>query len=141
MKLHEILTTTGVLSGNEIPKRLYKIIRRKELDKKPKKCKKCGFIYMDSKKCPKCGVVNEGKEFKTLRDNKLALTDEERKEVIGKKAVWHHGPNGEETPAVFKTKDNSGKTWYVTNTHRVYQKRPTLKGAISIFHSFVKGTA
>ena len=80
-------------------------------------------------------------EFQRLQDNKIKLTDEERAEVMKRKAVWHHGPNGEETSAVWKAKDGKGKVWYITNTHRAWQKRPTLKGACNIYHSFIKGTS
>lgn len=88
-------------------------------------------------------ILTEAKsEMDTLKKNKVPLIDEERAEVMKKKAVWHHGPNGEETPAVWKSKNKkTGKVTYVTNTHRAYQTRPTLKGAISIYHSFIKGTA
>ncbi len=85
--------------------------------------------------------LTEGTEFKLLNKNKVPLSKEERKKVMNKKAVWHHGPNGEESPAVWKTADKTGKIWYVTNTHRAYQKRPTIEGAISIYHRFIKGTA
>lgn len=85
-------------------------------------------------------VEKKKSEFQRLQDNKIPLTDEERKEVMDKKAVWHfHGKDA--NPAVWKAKDSKGKIWYITNTHRAYQKRPTLKGAISIYHSFIKGTA
>lgn len=80
-------------------------------------------------------------KFKKLQDNKVPLTDEERALVMKRKAVWHHGPNGEETPAVWKSVNKDGKVTYVTNTHRAFQDRPTLKGAINIYHSFIKGTA
>ena len=88
--------------------------------------------------------MNETKKskFEKLQDNKVPLTPEEREKVMKAKAVWHHGPNGEETPAVWKSKDKkTGKFTYVTNTHRAYQDRPTLKGAISIYHKFIKSTA
>jgi hypothetical protein len=58
-----------------------------------------------------------------------------------RKAVWHHGPRGEETSAVWKSEKPDGSFVYITNTHRAYQVRSTLKGAISIYHSFIKGTA
>jgi len=88
-------------------------------------------------------------EFQRLQDNKIALTDEERKEVFARDAVWHYafsidpntGEKVKKVSAVWKTKDRSGKIWYITNTHRAWQKKPTLKGAISIYHSFIKGTA
>ena len=81
-------------------------------------------------------------KFKKLEDNKVALTPEERKKVMKSKAVWHHGPNGEETPAVWKSVDKkTGKITYITHTHRAYNTAPTLKGAISRYHKFIKSTA
>jgi mRNA deadenylase 3'-5' endonuclease subunit Ccr4 len=80
--------------------------------------------------------------FEVLKKNKVKLTDEERAEVMKAKAVWHHGPNGEESPAVWKSVNKkTGETRYVTNTHRAYQDEKTLKAAINKFHSFIKGTA
>jgi hypothetical protein len=79
--------------------------------------------------------------FTVMKDNEIPLTPEERAEVMRRKAVWHHGPHGEETSAVWKGEDSSGNLWYVTNTHRAYNKRPTLAGAISRYHKFIKGTA
>ena len=76
-----------------------------------------------------------------LENNRKELTPEERTVVMKADAVWHHGPNGEATPAVWKSLRSNGDTVYVTNTHRAYQVRPTLKGAIAIYHSFIKGTA
>jgi len=80
-------------------------------------------------------------QFKKLQDNKVPLTPEERQQVMDAKAVWHHGPNGEGTPAVWKSVDKKGKATYVTNTHRAYNDRPTLKAAIRRYHDFIKGTA
>jgi hypothetical protein len=87
-------------------------------------------------------LITEKKEpdFETLKKYKVPLSPEERAEAIQAKAVWHHGPQGQETPAVWKTEVN-GKTWYVTNTHRAYNVRPTLKGAIRRFHDFIKSTS
>ena len=79
-------------------------------------------------------------EMANLKKNKVNLTDKERDEVMKAKAVWHHGANGEETAAVWKSVIR-GETWYVTNTHRAYQAKKTLKGAIKSFHDFIKGTA
>jgi hypothetical protein len=79
-------------------------------------------------------------DFKTLKKYKVALTPDERAEVIKAKAVWHHGPKGKESSAIWKTEVN-GITWYVTNTHRAYNVRPTLKGAITRYHDFIKGTS
>lgn len=88
------------------------------------------YIYIESKS-----------DFKKLKDNRVELTPKERKEVLDKKATWNFGHNGAPSPAVWKSQDNNGKILYITNTHRAYQVRPTLKGAISIFHSFIKDTA
>lgn len=84
----------------------------------------------------------EASEMEKLKKNKKPLTDEERKLCMDRKAVWHHGPNGEETPAVWKSVcPDSGKTTYVTNTHRAYNTASTMKGAIKRYHDFIKGTA
>lgn len=80
-------------------------------------------------------------EIKKLKQNRKTLTDEERKEVLDAKAVWHHGLNGEPSPAVWKSVDASGKTVYVTNTHRAYATASTLKGAIKKYHDTIKDTA
>ena len=60
---------------------------------------------------------------------------------MDKKAVWHRGPGGQESPAVWKSVDKNGKTTYVTHTHRVYNTARTLKGAIGRYHRFIKSTA
>ena len=87
-------------------------------------------------------LTEGGNEFKKLKDNKKPLTDEERKKVMDAKAVWHHGPNGEETPAVWKSVcPKTDKVTYVTNTHRCYQTASSVEGACSKFHKVVKGTA
>jgi hypothetical protein len=82
----------------------------------------------------------QGPKFDTLKKGKVDLSPEERDQVMKAKAVWHHGPKGEETPAVWKSIVN-GIKWFTTNTHRAYQTRPTLKGGIEIFHDFIKSTA
>lgn len=79
-------------------------------------------------------------EFEKLQDNKVDLDPEERKECMKCKAVWHFNGKGP-TPAVWKSKGRNGKMTYVTNTHRAYNTAPTLKGAISRYHNFIKGTA
>jgi hypothetical protein len=85
--------------------------------------------------------VNES-DFKELEKNKVDLTPEERAEVMKRKAVWHHGPQGQETPAVWKSVNTkTGKTTYITHTHRAYNTSSTLKGAISRYHNFIKSTA
>lgn len=85
-------------------------------------------------------LLMKAPEMKTLKSHKVQLTDDERKTVMDADAVWHHGPNGEATPAVWKSVVK-GKTWFVTNTHRLYQCKPSLKGAISAYHKVVKQTA
>jgi len=80
--------------------------------------------------------------FKNYQDNKVPLTDEERAEVMKKKAVWHFSPGNKPSPAVWKSKHpKTGKITYLTHTHRAYNKAPTLKGAIGRFHDFIKGTS
>ena len=79
--------------------------------------------------------------YQVLKENKVPLTKEERKIVMDNKAIWHHGLHGEETPAVWKSKDSEGKTIYITNTHRAWDKAPTLLGAINRYHKFIKSTA
>lgn len=87
-------------------------------------------------------LTEGGAQFDKLQKNKKPLTPEEREQVMKAKAVWHHGPNGEATPAVWKSVDpKTKKTTYVTHTHRAYNTATTLKGAISKYHSFIKDTA
>jgi len=87
-------------------------------------------------------IAKKKNKYQKLQDNKVPLTPEERSLVMQRKAVWHHGPNGEESPAVWKSiNPKTKKTTYITHTHRAYQSRPTVQGAISIYHSFIKGTA
>jgi len=85
-------------------------------------------------------VLFESK-FEKLEKNKIPLTDEERDEVMKAKAVWHHGPNGKPSPAVWKSKTKDGVITYVTNTHRCFQTASTLKGAINKYHTVVKQTS
>jgi hypothetical protein len=85
--------------------------------------------------------LNEKKsEFEVLKKNKIPLSDEERDKVMKAKAVWHHGPNGEETAAVWKSKNSNGDVKYCCNTHRAYKVADTLGGAIKHF-DFIKTTA
>lgn len=86
-------------------------------------------------------LMEKKSDFQRLQDNKVDLTPEERKEVMDKKAIWHHGPGGSGSPAVWKSVDKNDKVTYITHTHRAYNTAPTLKGAISRFHNFIKGTA
>ena len=87
-------------------------------------------------------MITEAKgEFAKLEANKKPLSADEHTECIKKRAVWHHGPHGGETPAVWKSVAKNGKTTYVTNTHRAFNKASTMKGAIKKYHDFIKGTA
>ena len=85
-------------------------------------------------------LIEKKSEFDALQKRKKPLSDEERAEVMKRKCVWHHGPNGEETPAIWKSSTAKGEARYICNTHRAYQVRPTLKGAIKAF-DFIKTTA
>jgi len=76
----------------------------------------------------------------TLKKNKKNLTDEERETVMKAKAIWHHGPKGEPSPAVWKS-EVDGETWFVTNTHRAFLAKKTLDSAINAFHDVIKNTA
>lgn len=85
--------------------------------------------------------ITEALDFNTLKKNKVALKPEEREEAMKAGAVWHHGPHGEETCAIWKSKTAGGKIVYGTNSHRCFQTAPTLKGAIKKYHDVVKDTA
>lgn len=85
-------------------------------------------------------MINEGHyDFKKLRKNQVPLTDEERKLVMDRGAVWHGGPNGEETAAVWKAKYKNGFK-YICNTHRAAAIKDSLKAAINSYR-FIKTTA
>jgi hypothetical protein len=86
-------------------------------------------------------LLEKKSKFKKLEDKKKPLTPEERAEVMKRKAIWHHGPNGAPSPAVWKSVDDKGKSTYITHTHRAYNTAPTLKGAIGKYHSFIKSTS
>ena len=79
--------------------------------------------------------------FEVLKANKIPLTPEERDLVMKSNATWNFGPNGEASPAVWKSKDSKGKVTFVTHTHRAYNTAPTVKGAINRYHKFIKSTA
>lgn len=83
----------------------------------------------------------EDDNFSYLAAHKQPLTAEERDEVMRSDAIWHHGVKGEPSPAVWKAVDRKGNVWYITNTHRAYETASSLKGAIKLYHSFIKGTA
>lgn len=86
-------------------------------------------------------LLEKKSEFENLEANKVPLTDEERKECLDKKAVWNFSHLNKPTPAVWKSVDKNGKTTYVTNTHRAWNKASSLKAAINKFHNFIKGTS
>lgn len=73
--------------------------------------------------------------FKMMQDAKKPLDDAERDKVMKAKAIWHHGPGGKASPAVWKSvHPTTGKVTYVTHTHRAFASAPTLEGAIKKFH-------
>jgi hypothetical protein len=87
-------------------------------------------------------IITEAKsDFKKLQKNKKPLSAEEHSECMKAKAVWNHGPQGQATPAVWKSVGRDGKVTYVTHTHRAFNKATTMKGAIKRYHDFIKGTA
>jgi hypothetical protein len=87
-------------------------------------------------------LLEKKSKFKNLEDNKVPLTDEERKIVMDADATWHFSPGNKPSPAVWKSVNKkTGETTYVTHTHRAYNTAPTLKGAIGRYHKFIKGTA
>jgi len=87
-------------------------------------------------------------KFKVYKENKIPLTEEERKKVFKSNAVWHYasskdpntGRKVRKVSAIWKSVVN-GKTTFGTNTHRAFNTASTLKGAINRFHGFIKGTA
>ncbi len=81
-------------------------------------------------------AASKGPNMKTLEKNKVSLTEEERKEVIDRGATWGQD---DDIPAVWKA-EVDGKMWYVCNTHRAYQCKPTLKGGIKAF-DFIETTS
>lgn len=89
----------------------------------------------------KLSMLAEAIDFKKLKQRKIPLTAEERKTAMDAGAVWHRGPNGSPTCAVWKSKKANGEVVYVCNTHRLFQTAPTLKGAIEKYHSVVKDSA
>ena len=88
-------------------------------------------------------------KFDKIQDNKVPLTDEERKECFKQDAVWHYassinpitGKKEQKVCAIWKSKDKDGKITYGCNTHRAYQTRKSLQAAINIYHNFIKGTS
>jgi hypothetical protein len=68
-------------------------------------------------------VLNESPELKTLKAQRRSLSPEEREQADGC-PIWKAAVNG--------------KTWYVCNTHRAYQARPTIKGAVHAWRNGVE---
>jgi len=89
-------------------------------------------------KLAKPGAPKGHPDWKTFKKHKVKLTPEERAQVMTAKAVWHFN-GGAPSSAVSKAVIN-GKTWYETHTHRAINYAPTLKGAISRYHKFIKST-
>jgi hypothetical protein len=83
-------------------------------------------------------------KYKDFKKNKVNLTPDERALVMGRKATWnfHFGRDGkrQKTPAVSKAVIGD-KTWYATYTHRAINYATSVRGAISRYHRFIKGTA
>jgi hypothetical protein len=86
-------------------------------------------------------LLEKKTHFEILKKNKVKLTDEERDSVMKGKAVWHHGPDGAESPAVWKSVNREGKNTFVASTHRCYKTASTVKGAIHHYHNGVKQSA
>ena len=84
--------------------------------------------------------LTEAPNYTTLEKNKTLLDGDERQKAMDAGAVWHNGPKGKETCAIWKGKDSKGQIWYVCNTHRCYKTAKTLAGAIKNF-DYVKTTA
>jgi hypothetical protein len=78
-------------------------------------------------------------KMETLKENRRTLTPEERKKVMDAGAIWHHDHNEEDSPGVWKAVVD-GKEWFVCNTHRAYQCKPTIEGAINAF-DFIETTS
>jgi hypothetical protein len=88
-----------------------------------------------------CLIGESAPSFADLKAGKVELADDERAEVMRKKAVWHFSHHkGKASAAVWKSIVD-GKTYFVTNTHRAYNVAPTVKGAINRYHAFIKSTA
>jgi 2'-5' RNA ligase len=99
------------------------------------------FSDRDRKKTTVPLTINEAKrsEFAVLKDNKERLDGAEREQAMAAGCCWHFGHHqGKPSCAIYRSKDSRGKTWFCSNTHRAYDKSPTLAQAIKRFHSFVK---
>jgi len=77
-----------------------------------------------------------------LEANRVRLTPGERAAALERGAVMRYPWRGDRfirDAAVWKSVTPDGKTWYVTNTSKSHQARPTLRGAISVYNSEAKG--
>ena len=79
-------------------------------------------------------LLTESPRLPTLKAHRVKLTTGERNAVVNAGAVWHHGENGARTPAIWKS-IVLGKPWYVCSTHRAFQCRPTLRGALGTYRA------
>lgn len=82
--------------------------------------------------------IERKSEFAILKGNRASLEGEEKEKAMKSGCVWHFGPGGTESCAIYKSKDTSGKVWYVSNTHRMYAKSKTLDQAIEKWHKEIK---
>lgn len=86
-------------------------------------------------------VISEsGPRFKTLKDNTVKLTDEERKKVLDAGATWHMQSDDRKPSPAIKKAVVRGETYYYSNTHRAYRVASSLSQAIKDFE-FVKSTS
>lgn len=69
-------------------------------------------------------LLLEAPDLKTLKKHKKPLTPEERAAFDGA---------GDDRSATAIKSEVDGKTWYAVYTHRAYQVRPTLKGAVAVY--------
>ncbi len=82
-------------------------------------------------------LFESGPKFKSLEDNTVPLSDEERKKVMKAKATFTFSHIKKPTAAVKKAVIR-GKTYYYSATHRCFQSATTLEKAIEDFHKIVK---
>lgn len=82
-----------------------------------------GTDVQQEARCLVENILNESPQLKTLKARRRSLDPEEKREA-GDAPIWKATVNG--------------KTWYVCNTHRCYQARPTVKGAVHAWHNGVE---
>lgn len=86
-------------------------------------------------RCTFAEFLVEGYDLDSLKKRKVALTPEERDQVIKAGAVWSDGRAG-----VWKAKDAKGNFVYGSNTHRAFSAEKSLATAIKKF-DFIKSTS